>query len=590
MLKNVLNQKGGFMKKLFLLILSLMLLVSFVQAKPFALLVYICGDNNLSSAINDDIDEIENAYGNMISNLDILICVDGNADYGGYIDEGGTRSDTRYYHLSGTGSGTDGKINDVAAVVKGERNMADPQTLIDFADWVQKNYAATNYGLILWNHGAGWGKGNMPLKGGMSDDTDGDFMSGASGEWRTALEEARGQVGKDFYFIGCDMCVMSYMEVLWDMYDISQMMVVSEANVPFAGWYYDDFILSLATSAPTSHAWLGHLMVNDYKTYYGTSTDNTLTYNVVNDLKETNGISRAEFVYLKSQIFSLAQYLIIDEGGRSATDVQTCIDGAQEMSSGTFYEDFKDLYHFCYLLNANGTIGVRVKGYAVNIMTIIDKMNPEDWQSGFKNAHGLGIYLPDDANIYYFEAEYTASTHPWGASAAYNGSTNGACWTWTNFIYGQTTFTLAMFANSTIDYDITEHISTIKYDCSPHYVGIRILRNGEIIYESPIVSGEYRDRIEQLGKFDYQVVAFTMTEKNVIAKSSVVSSYAEPVMSNNVIYITDKLVTDIAFYDIAGKRITEFDNVRAIDTKKIPNGTYYLVLNKTDTHRFDILK
>ncbi|MGE3063512.1 MAG: clostripain-related cysteine peptidase [bacterium] len=580
------------MKKFFLFVVLLICMFSIVQAKPFALLIYICGDNNLSSAINDDIDEIENAYGSLTSNLDILICVDGHPSYGGYVDEGGTRSDTRYYHLSGGGNGTDGIINDIASVTPGELNMADPQTLINFADWVDKNYKATNYGLVMWNHGAGWGKTDMPSKGGMSDETADDFMSGASGEWREALAGVKAQLGKNLYFIGCDMCVMSYMEVLWDMYDLCDMMVVSEANIPFAGWYYDDFVLSLATSAPTSHAWLGHLIVNDYKNYYGTSTANTLTYNVINDYKETNGISRAEFVYLKSQIFSLAQYLILDENGRSASDVQTCIDGAQEMSSGTFYEDFKDIYHFCYLLNANGTIGARVKGYAVNIMNKIDKMNPEDWQFGFNNSHGLGIYLPDDANIYYFEAEYDAATHPWGASSAYNGSTNGACWPWTNFIYGQTTatFTEAMYANSSIDYNADDHVSTIKYDCSAHYVGIQILRNNEIIYESHAVKGEYRDRLDQLGKFDYQVVAFTMTEKNVIAKSSVVSSYAEPFLSNGIIYITDNLISNIALYDITGKRIAGCDNLRAIDTKKLPNGTYYLLLNKTEKHRFDILK
>ncbi|MDD3803122.1 MAG: clostripain-related cysteine peptidase [bacterium] len=578
------------MKKLFLILAVTILIFSFAQAKPFALLIYICGDNNLSSAINDDIDEIENAYGSLTANLDILICVDGHASYGGYVDDGGTRTDTRYYHLTGGGSGTDGKINDLAAVVLGEKNMADPTTLINFADWVDKNYKATNYGLIMWNHGAGWAKGDLPLKGGMSDETDDDFMSGASGEWRDALEGARAQLGKDFYFIGCDMCVMAYMEVLWDMYDISQMMVVSEANIPFAGWYYDDFILSLATSAPTSHAWLGHLIVNDYKTYYGTSTANTLTYNVVNDMKAENGISRAEFVYLKSQIFSLAQYLIVDEGGRGASDVQACIDGAQEMSSGTFYEDFKDIYHFCSLLNANGTIGARVKSYAVNIMAIIDKMNPEDWQAGFSNAKGLGIYLPDDANIYYFEAEYDAATHPWGASSAYNGSTNGACWPWTNFIYGQTTLTGSMYANSFIDYDNDKHEASIDFDCSSHYVGVQISRNNEIVYESPSASGKFIDKLGKTGKFDYEVVAFTMTEKTVIARERIISSYSKPVLEGSSIKITDSLIESAELFDVSGKRISFPDDVRIIDTKNLPSGTYYLLLNKTEKHRYDIIK
>ena len=576
------------MKKSMVLVLILTISIIVLQAKQFALLVYISGDNNLNDYINPDIDEIENAYDTLTANLDILICVDGSST--GYLDDGGTRTDTRYYHLTGGGSGNDGKINDLAVLAPGELNMSDPQTLIDFADWVQKNYAATEYGLIMWNHGAGWGKGNVVIKGGMSDDTSDDLMSGGAGEWRAALAGVKAQLKQDLYFIGCDMCVMSYMEVLWDMYDLCDMVVSSEANIPADGWYYDSFILSLATSAPTSHAYLGHLMVEDYKGHYGTSTKNTLTYNVINNTDSFNGITKDEFIYLKSQIFSLAQYLIIDEGGRDATDVQSCIDAAQEMSTGNFYEDFKDIWHFCYLLNNNANIGTRVKEYAVNIMDVIDKMNPEDWQYGFPNSKGLGIYLPDDSYIYYFEEQYDAVSHPWGASAAYNGSTNGACWPWTNFIYGQKVFTVKMFANSVINYNESLHKTTIKYNCSEHYVGIQITRNGKMIYESPVISGEYTDQLTDIGKFEYEVIAYTMVEKKVISKSTVISKYSLPVIVNNVISIKDNLVKTISFYNIMGKKLIDFSDSRLIDMNKLPNGTYFLILNKTEVHKIDLIK
>lgn len=416
------------MKRMILFVLLFSLLIVFISAKEFTLMIYIGADNNLSSYANPDIDEIEAAYGNLTSRMDIVICVDGNASYGGYKDEAGTHSDTRYYHLSGGGNGTDGIINEVPATgsPNTEKNMADPQTLINFADWVDKNYNADDYGLIMWNHGAGWGKADLEAKGGISDETDDDFMSGAAGEWRDALEGARNELKQDFYFIGCDMCVMSYMEVLWDVYDLCGMYVASEANIALDGWYYDEFITSLATSAPSSHSVLGDRIVDDYHAYYPSSSA-TLTYMVIDE---------AKINYLKSQIFSLAQYLITDEGGRGASDVQACIDGAQEMAGGTFYEDFKDIWHFCYLLANNSNIGARVTGYANNIMTTIDELNPHDWQNGFPNSHGLGIYLPDDANIYYFEEEYDSPNHRWGASSLYNGSTDGACWPWTNFIYG----------------------------------------------------------------------------------------------------------------------------------------------------------
>ena len=565
------------MRKVLFLFLSTLLLSS-LYGKAFTLMIYICGDNNLSSYINDDIDEIEAAYGNLTSNLDIVICVDGNSSYGGYVDDGGTRSDTRYYHLSGGGNGTDGKINDLASVVLGEKNMADPQTLIDFVTWAEKNYKATNYGLIMWNHGAGWGKGDMPLKGGISDDTDDDFMSGAGGEWREALEGAVSKIGKDFYFIGCDMCVMAYMEVLWDMYDLADMVVYSEANIPAEGWYYNSFITSLATSAPTSHAYLGHLMVNDYKTYYGSSTSNTLTYNVINNSDYFNGITENEFLYLKSQIFNLAKYLILDEGGRDASDVQSCIDGAQEMSSGTFYEDFKDLYHFCYLLNNNTSIGTRVKGYAVNIMNIIDKMNPEDWQSGFPNSHGLGIYMPDDDNIYYFEVEYTASTHRWGASSYYNGSVNGACYPWTNFIYGLTSTVEKEECEINYDFDPIKGEVSFEYILPSDFVGVQIVRDDKIIFESTLLEGNVKDKINFRGKYNYKIIGYTFIDRKIIKEFDINIEPKKPLIFGNKIFFNDLSINYIEIFDKVGKKVIGIrtENLKSLDLSFLGNGLYFV--------------
>ncbi|MEO0237215.1 MAG: clostripain-related cysteine peptidase [candidate division WOR-3 bacterium] len=579
------------MKKLFFLFFSVIFMVS-IYGKAFTLMIYICGDNNLSSAINDDIDEIEAAYGNLTSNLDIVICVDGHPSYGGYVDEGGTRTDTRYYHLSGGGNGTDGKINDLASVVLGEKNMSDPQTLIDFVDWAEKNYSASNYGLIIWNHGAGWAKDqDMPLKGGVSDDTDGDFMSGASGEWREALEGARNQIGKDFYFIGCDMCVMAYMEVLWDMYDLADMVVYSEANIPFAGWYYNSFITSLATSAPTSHAWLGHLIVNDYKTYYGSSTENTLTYNVINNTEYFNGITENEFLYLRSQIFNLAKYLIIDEGGRDASDVQACIDGTQPMSSGTFYQDFKDLYHFCYLLNTNGTIGTRVKTYAVNIMNIIDKMNPEDWQNGFSNSHGLGIYMPDDKNIYYFEQQYYSSAHRWGASSLYNGSVNGACYTWTNFIYGATTTQKEEFEIN-YDFDIETREVSFDYVLPSNFIGVQIVRNDKIIFESGNPTGRFKDKLDIYGNYNYRIIGFTFVDKIVVKEFNLKCEERRPIFLRNKLFFFNNSVDHIDIYNRMGKKIFEknIKNLKIVDLSFLKNGIYFVDYGKGEKDKIMIIK
>ena len=569
------------MKKLFVFTI-IMIAGIMLMAKPFTLMIYICGDNNLSGAMNGDIDEIENAYGNLTGNLDIVLCVDGSASYGGYDDEAGNHSDTRYYHLSGGGSGSDNTINETSASgsPNSEENMADPQTLIDFVDWADANYPADEYGLIIWNHGAGWGKDGMITKGGVSDDTDGDFMSGGAGEWRAAIEGARAQIKQDFYFIGHDLCVMAYMEVLWDEYDMAEMIVGSEANEPYDGWYYNNFITSLATSSPSTHAALGGQIVADYADYYSSSA--TMTYNVINDDEYYNGITENQFLALRDHIVWLAYYLITDEGGRDDTDVQSCIDAAVEMSSGTFYEDFKDVWDFCDNLANYSKVpmSTNVITEANAVKSIIDAMNPDDWQTGFTGSHGLGIYLPDDDNIYYFEEPYDASTHPWGGNDATQ---------WTDFIYGYTTTTTPSNmstdiseANATLEKSRNE--ITVKYSITGDYSFVTVSINDNVRTKLYDRSGSYTAILREPGEYNVSITAYKSNGENsdVLSKSFIYQNM-DPVIRNGIM-ITDGFYNNVQFYSLDGRSIQVKSSNFRYDLNDMNKGMYFVKIGP-DTYK-----
>ncbi len=566
-------------------LISFMILATltvFIFAKPFTLMIYICGDNNLSGAMNGDIDEMEAAYGSLTGNLDIVLCVDGSSSYGGYYDEAGNHSDTRYYHLSGGGNGSDNTINETAASALGEENMADPQTLIDFADWTEQHYPADEYGLIIWNHGAGWGKGDVITKGGVSDDTDGDFMSGGAGEWRAALAGARAQIKQDFYFIGHDLCVMAYMEVLWDEYDIAEMIVGSEANEPYDGWYYNHFITSLATSNPATHAELGSNIVNDYSDYYSSSA--TMTYNVINDTEYYNGITENQFLALRDHIVWLAYYLITDEGGRDDSDVQSCIDAAVEMSGGTFYEDFKDMWDFCNELTlyakSKVPFSTNVVTEANAVKSLIEDMNPQHWQAGFTGSKGLGIYLPDDDNIYYFEEPYDASSFPWGGNDAVQ---------WTDFIYGATSTTTPSnystaisSANATIEKSKTE--ITVKYEITGDYSYVIIERNGSTITKLYERNGSYTERIAEPGEYNYTVRAFTSdgSSKEVFTKSFLYIN-EKPIIRNSIL-VTDGFSDKVTFFSVDGRHINVNGKDYHYDISGLNEGMYFVKIG-SDTYK-----
>ena len=65
------------MKKV-LILTALILLFLFAFAKEWTIMLYICGDNNLVSAINGDIDEIEAALTDT-SQINFLVQVDGKS-------------------------------------------------------------------------------------------------------------------------------------------------------------------------------------------------------------------------------------------------------------------------------------------------------------------------------------------------------------------------------------------------------------------------------------------------------------------------------------------------------------------------------
>ena len=117
------------------------------QAK-WTVMVYISGDNNLEDYVVKDI-ETELAPTGSSTSVQVVALADRGP---GYDTSRGDWQTTKLYHV------TQGMIADSASAVAdwGERDMGDPQTLIDFVTWSKANYPATHYALIFWGHGWNW--------------------------------------------------------------------------------------------------------------------------------------------------------------------------------------------------------------------------------------------------------------------------------------------------------------------------------------------------------------------------------------------------------------------------------------------------
>jgi hypothetical protein len=152
----------------------------------------------------------------------------------------------------------------------GEANMADGETLVDFATWAIQNYPADRYILILSDHGMGWPGGwsdptassqsirNFPLSTALGDQL---YLM----ELDKALEDIRTQTGLDkFEIIGLDACLMGQLEVLTSLAPHGRYAVVSEETEPSLGWAYTSFLNQLLANPDISGAELSAAIVESY--------------------------------------------------------------------------------------------------------------------------------------------------------------------------------------------------------------------------------------------------------------------------------------------------------------------------------------
>ena len=200
-----------------------------VPNAKWTVMVYISGDNNLEDYVVKDIEEELGLVG---SNADIKILA--LADRGpGYDTSRGDWQTTKLFYV------TQGMLADSASALAdwGERNVGDPQTLIDFVAWSKANYPADRYVLYFWGHGWNWHPGYV-----MADDTDQDTLD--YHEIKAALPSL-GFID----VIGFDGCNMASIEVdnLWHGYATA--LAASQEYVNWNGIEYD-VVLSQLVADP----------------------------------------------------------------------------------------------------------------------------------------------------------------------------------------------------------------------------------------------------------------------------------------------------------------------------------------------------
>lgn len=391
-------------------------------------MIYLAGDNNLSPAADVDLKEMRSVG----STEDVNIIAQ--------VDRAGGQGTTRYCIQC------DGKGEKPESL--GTMDSGDPKTVTDFISWAAANYPAEHYALILWNHGGGWEPSEMdriaraagtpnyspreatersatplartffrtslekifslssPAERAICSD-DGSGHSLDTIELGKVLKQAVKALGQPFDLIGMDACLMSNLEVAYQVQPYAKYMVASEESEPNNGWPYDTVMRKLADNADLPTAKLAAHIVQAYiKSYVDIGYDGPVTQAAC-DLSRINDVVKP--------LDNLAEALIAH-----MPDTANEVWKAQKNSARFWHNTLWDISHFCEEL-VKVTSDKSVRNAAQEVRAALqsgqDRFVIAEAHNGASVEHCAGstIYLVSPiTNIsqYYGDLDY-ASKHRW---------------------------------------------------------------------------------------------------------------------------------------------------------------------------------
>lgn len=229
--------------------------------KEWTILIYMDGDNSLSSDTNYDVEEIK-AAGGSDSNVNIVVVWD-----------------QLTYELDGDKHGYYYITNDESILLRdtGEINMGDPETAKDFLDFALTNFSAKRYLYVFWNHGSGVDRYRRSVATrGVCDDSTNNNDHLNEQEQQEILAYFNTKTGKKMDIVAYDVCNMAAGEIMYQYRDLADYFIASEEQEPAEGWDYN-FIKELKAKPIMEAAELSGHIIEYYKNFYPGYTPLTIS-------------------------------------------------------------------------------------------------------------------------------------------------------------------------------------------------------------------------------------------------------------------------------------------------------------------------
>ncbi|RZF62491.1 clostripain-related cysteine peptidase [Sphingobacterium corticibacterium] len=237
-------------------------------------LVYLAANNSLELEAYKNMDQMENALGDIDGNLIVYAKLPGNKPslYHIYKKEGEKARKV--------------KIKDYEP-----HNSSDPITMRLVLEDVRNLFPAKTFGLVLWSHATGWipsSNGNIKLK-----------SFGDDGGSQMDVKELHSALPYTFDFILFDACSMASVEVLYEIKEKAKYFIASPGEVIANGMPYDKITNDLFS--PDVNAY--RLLAEKYHAHYDnlSGLHRSATISVIDASKLQDVASETKHIILSQQ-------------------------------------------------------------------------------------------------------------------------------------------------------------------------------------------------------------------------------------------------------------------------------------------------
>jgi len=265
----------------------------------------------------------------------------------------------------------DSNMNSVATSfdIIGERNTGDPATLRNFITWSKTTAPASNYALVMWNHGGGLSGVNFDDESGNDSITVGDLRSAIT------------QAGVPLQVLSYDACLMGMAEQAYETRNLATVLVASEEVIDGPGFDYKTAFQALNSNpAAVTAQSLAQGMISSFTTSY--------VADGVSTLSAVTSASMAGVAASLSTFTTAATSLT----AANVTTIKTILAGVTHFD----FPEYVDLKQFMQRISTNTTLPSAVRTAAGGVVTSISQ-TVFSKMADTRQTGGLAIYLPGTA-------------------------------------------------------------------------------------------------------------------------------------------------------------------------------------------------